>query len=177
MLSDIVSREHSYMVRLLVILDDILHNLKSEEPVDYKVVAEIIHYLQRHSEQTHHPKEDIIYHYYLEHYGESEKIANLALAHSELAQVTREFSDLVEMVNNDAVVPNDVCYQALAHFIHQQKKHLDFEEREILPQLKKMFTTQDWQQVEKLWGEEDKDPLFGSDIENDYAKLQALISQ
>lgn len=177
MLSDIVSREHSYMVRLLVILDGILNDLKLEKPIDYKVIAEVIHYFQQHSEHTHHPKEDIIYHYYLDHYGEDENIANLALAHTELAQATQEFANLVEMVNKDAVVPHDVCYQALANFIYQQKKHLDFEEREILPQLKKMFTAQDWQQVETLWGKEDKDPLFGTHIENDYAKLQALISK
>ena len=36
MLSDIVSREHSYMVRLLVILDDILHNLNQKNPLTIK---------------------------------------------------------------------------------------------------------------------------------------------
>ncbi|MBD1575327.1 MULTISPECIES: hemerythrin domain-containing protein [Vibrio] len=175
MLGEIISREHSYMVRLLVVLDKLLADLKAEKSIDYNVIAEVIHYLQQHSEQTHHPKEDIIYHYYLEHYGNDEQIANLEQAHHELAQVSQEFAELVEMVNQDAVVPHDVFYQALANFIHQQKKHLDFEEREILPQLKKMFTDQDWQQVESLWGEADKDPLFGADIEQDYAKLVALI--
>ena len=175
MLGNIISREHSYMVRLLVILDQKLNFLKQEKPINYLIINDIISYLQRHSEMTHHPKEDFIYHYFLEHYGDNHNIANLLEEHKNLSETTKEFSDLLEMVLQDAVVPNDVFCERLEHFIHQQKKHLDFEEREILPTLKRHFTVQDWLAVEKLWGSEDSDPLFGQSIDKEYQRLSEYM--
>ncbi|WP_027696259.1 hemerythrin domain-containing protein [Vibrio litoralis] len=175
MLGNIISREHSYMVRLLVILDQKLNFLKQEKPINYLIINDIISYLQRHSEMTHHPKEDLIYHYFLEHYGDNHNIANLLEEHKNLSETTKEFSDLLEMVLQDAVVPNDVFCERLEHFIHQQKKHLDFEEREILPTLKRHFTEQDWLAVEKLWGSEDSDPLFGQSIDKEYQRLSEYM--
>lgn len=175
MLGNIISREHSYMVRLLVILDQKLNFLKQEKPINYLIINDIISYLQRHSEMTHHPKEDLIYHYFLEHYGDNHNIANLLEEHKNLSETTKEFSDLLEMVLQDAVVPNDVFCERLEHFIHQQKKHLDFEEREILPTLKRHFTVQDWLAVEKLWGSEDSDPLFGQSIDKEYQRLSEYM--
>lgn len=175
MLGEIISREHSYMVRLLVILDQKLNRLKQEKSINYLIINDIVTYLQRHSELTHHPKEDLIYHYFLEHYGQEAKIENLALEHKQLAEVTQEFADLLAMVLQDAVVPNDIFEAHLSNFIHQQKKHLDFEEREILPILKRHFTEQDWQAVEALWGGEDADPLFGQSIDIEYQRLSEYM--
>lgn len=175
MLGNIISREHSYMVRLLVILDQKLNFLKQEKPINYLIINDIISYLQRHSEMTHHPKEDLIYHYFLEHYGDNHNIANLLEEHKNLSETTKEFADLLEMVLQDAVVPNDVFCERLEHFIHQQKKHLDFEEREVLPTLKRHFTVQDWLAVEKLWGSEDSDPLFGQSIDKEYQRLSEYM--
>ncbi|MFH0256060.1 hemerythrin domain-containing protein [Vibrio rumoiensis] len=175
MLGDIISREHSYMVRLLVILDQKLNLLKQDKSINYLIINDIVTYLHRHSEQAHHPKEDLIYHYFLEHYGENQSIANLAYEHQCLSEVTQEFASLLEMVLQDAVVPHDVFREHLGEFIHQQKKHLDFEEREILPLLKRHFTQQDWEQVEALWGDEDNDPLFGQSIDKEYQRLSEYM--
>lgn len=175
MLGDIISREHSYMVRLLIILDQKLNFIKQERPINYQIINDIVAYLQQHSEVTHHPKEDLIYHYFLEHYGDDHRIANLSNEHNELAETTQEFASLLEMVLQDAVVPNAIFCERLEHFIHQQKKHLDFEEREILPVLKYHFTAEDWQAVEKLWGSEDSDPLFGQSIDKEYQRLSEYM--
>lgn len=175
MLGDIISREHSYMVRLLVVLDQKLNLLKQDKPINYLIINDIVGYLQRHSELTHHPKEDLIYHYFLDHYGENQSIANLAYEHKCLSEMTQEFANLLEMVLQDAVVPHDVFREHLSEFIHQQKKHLDFEERKILPILKRHFTKQDWQEVEALWGSEDTDPLFGQSIDKEYQRLSEYM--
>ncbi|OEF22608.1 hemerythrin domain-containing protein [Vibrio rumoiensis] len=175
MLGEIISREHSYMVRLLVILDEKATQLQNDKEIDYQIVHDVIVYLQQHSQQTHHPKEDLIYHYYLEHYGKNSDIANLDNEHKLLDKVTLEFSELVEMVLQDSIVPKEVFIQQLHHFIHEQKRHLDFEEREILPKLKRDFSAKDWEAVESLWGEEVSDPLFGHDIEEEYLRLSSYM--
>ncbi|HBV75084.1 MULTISPECIES: hemerythrin domain-containing protein [Vibrio] len=177
MLGEMISREHSYMVRLLVVLDEKLKNLQQDKEINYHIVHDVITYLQSHSEHTHHPKEDIIYHYYMQHYGNVSTIANLAKEHKILAKVTQDFAELIDMVLQDAIVPKDVFIRQLDHFIHEQKRHLDFEEREILPKLKREFSLQDWKEVEALWGEEVNDPLFGQDIEKEYYRLSEYINK
>ncbi|MFV0574345.1 MAG: hemerythrin domain-containing protein [Vibrio sp.] len=175
MLGEIISREHSYMVRLLVILDQKLQRLKEGKKINYSIINDVVTYLQKHSEKTHHPKEDIIYHYFIEHYGDQHNIANLEKEHQNLGAITEEFAQLISMVLHDAVVPNDVFVEHLSNFIYQQKKHLDFEEREILPALKKHFTAQDWKNVEELWGGEAHDPLFGQQIDEVYERLAEFM--
>lgn len=85
MMLERIHREHGYMVRLLAILRKKLIRLRDEEPINYSLVKEIVDYLCDHSERTHHPKEDLIYHYFIEKYGEQKQIQNLELEHIELS--------------------------------------------------------------------------------------------
>ncbi len=171
MLRQRISTEHSYMVRLLVILDQQLVKLKDDHKVDYRLINQVVRYLQRHSETTHHPKEDILYHYYLEHYGHDANIENLELEHDDLSAITQEFADLLAMILSDVVVPKEVISEHLSDFIYRQKQHLDFEERKILPQLSQYFSDQDWLNVETLCGAQAIDPVFGDNIASQYQYL------
>ncbi|OXX28803.1 hemerythrin domain-containing protein, partial [Vibrio sp. V08_P9A1T1] len=64
MMIERIRREHGYMARLLAILRDKQRQLSNEQSINYSLVREIIDYLATHSESVHHPKEDILYHYY-----------------------------------------------------------------------------------------------------------------
>ena len=80
MMIERIRREHGYMVRLLAVLRQKIALLKEEQTINYSLVREIVDYLAHHSERVHHPKEDILYHYYLEHYGHHTDI-ELSLIH------------------------------------------------------------------------------------------------
>lgn len=177
MMIERIRREHGYMVRLLAILRKKLIQLKSEEPINYTLLKDIVDYLCDHSEKTHHPKEDLIYHYFIDKYGEQDKISNLEAEHIVLSKTTHEFLDVVEMVLQDAVVPLDVFAQQLETFIQEQKRHLDLEEREVLPLINKTFSTSDWQYLEKKWGTQEDDPVFGETIADKYKQLAARVKQ
>lgn len=182
MMIEQIRREHGYMVRLLAILRKKLNHIRNEEPINYSLVKEIVDYLSSHSESTHHPKEDILYQYYIDHYGakhkeENREMQNLEEEHVALAQKTHEFLDIVDMILQDAVVPLDMFAQQLEKFIDDQKHHLDFEEKEILPVINDTFTTEDWQAVEKLWDKSDDDPVFGDTIADKYKQLAERVRQ
>jgi hemerythrin-like domain-containing protein len=81
------------------------------------------------------------------------------------------------MILQDAVVPLDFFAQQLDTFIQDQKRHLDFEEREILPLIQSTFTTSDWQYLEKQWGIQEEDPVFGETIADKYKQLSSLVKQ
>jgi hemerythrin-like domain-containing protein len=177
MMMEQIHREHGYMVRLLAILRSKWNTLNDEKPVNYGLIKEVVDYLSSHSETVHHPKEDILYRYFAEKYPASSEIKSLEVEHQELSEKTKDFLLTVEMILQDAVVPQDVFLEQLESFIQNQKRHLDFEEKEVLPLIKSCFTTEDWQQVESQWEQNDDDPVFGDTIADRYKQLAARVRQ
>lgn len=175
MMIERIGGEHGYMRRLLAILNENVTLLKTEQAMNYALIKEVVDYLSSHSERVHHPKEDLMYHYYNEHYGVNEKRLKLAEEHEKLSDKTHAFLETVEMVLNDVVVPKEVFITQLESFITAQLDHLDMEERYILPKLEATFTPKDWQYLESQWFSNDADPVFGEAIENRYRQLTQLI--
>lgn len=166
-----IRREHGYMVRLLAMLRRKLVSIKDEQTINYSLIREIVAYLANHSEKVHHPKEDILYRYYIEHYDANGAMANLEQEHEQLSGKTHDFLDTLDMILADAVIPQDVFVAQLEEFLNLQRNHLDFEEQSILPQIANSFTTKDWQRVEALWSTEESDPVFGDTIADEYLLL------
>ncbi|WP_394127536.1 hemerythrin domain-containing protein [Vibrio hepatarius] len=177
MMIERIKREHGYMVRLLAILRHKLAVLKDERSVNYGVLREIVDYLANHSERVHHPKEDILYHHYLTHYGHHKEIDNLELEHKTLSEQTHEFLNIVDMVLQDAVVPQSLFIEQLESFLNAQKNHLEMEEKHIFPYLMETFTTKDWQIVEEQWTVCEDDPVFGETIAEEYQQIAERVHQ
>ena len=53
MMIERIRREHSYMARLLAILNNKLELLKQEREINYSLIAEVVHYLMNHSNKVH----------------------------------------------------------------------------------------------------------------------------
>lgn len=177
MMIERIRREHGYMTRLLVILRSKLEALQAEESVNYSLIKEVVDYLSTHSEAVHHPKEDIIYHYYIEKYGNDDSMVNLEREHQELADKTHDFLNIIEMILHDAIVPQDLFIKQLEDFIVTQKLHLDVEEQSVLPKIIETFTVNDWRKVESQWNKSDADPLFGDTIADRYKQLAKLVRE
>jgi hemerythrin-like domain-containing protein len=177
MMIERIRREHGYMIRLLAILRKKLQLLRNEEEINYSLVKEIVDYLSSHSEAVHHPKEDLIYHYYLQHYGEKQNIADLEADHERLSVLTHEFLDVTEMILQDVIVPQEIFIEQLSNFIDAQKSHLDFEEQEIIPLISHTFTLDDWQSLEKQWTKDEEDPVFGETIADRYKQLALRVRE
>ncbi|OBT07314.1 cation-binding protein [Vibrio sp. UCD-FRSSP16_10] len=177
MMIERIQREHAYMIRLLGILKAKLVQVQAEEPVNYTLLKEIVDYLCVHSERTHHPKEDLIYQYFVSKYGEQSDVSDLAAEHVALSKTTHEFLDIVDMILQDAVVPTDVFAEQLESFIHNQKQHLYLEEHKILPLINQTLTTSDWQYLESQWGAQEEDPVFGETIADKYKQLAERVKQ
>lgn len=176
MMMERIGREHGYMKRLLAILDENVQALQAEKSINYLLIKEIVDYLAGHSEHVHHPKEDLMYHYYNEHYGTDERLVNLAEEHATLSIKTQEFLETVDMVLQDAIVPQDRFIELLESFIAIQHRHLSIEELNVLPKIEATFTPQDWQYLESQWQHSDIDPVFGEAIENRYLQLAHYIN-
>jgi len=176
MMIERIRREHGYMVRLLAILNQKLLLLKDEQAISYSLVRDIVDYLTNHSEKVHHPKEDILYHYFLTHYGHQFEISNLEHEHQQLSEKTHEFLDVVDMILKDAVIPQELFISLLDEFLLAQRRHLEVEEGSVLPLIERTFKANDWQRVEELWDVSEDDPLFGDTIADKYQQLSRRIT-
>ncbi|WP_341665252.1 hemerythrin domain-containing protein [Vibrio sp.] len=177
MMMERIRREHSYMVRLLAVLKQKIVQLQTEQAINYTLVKEIVDYMANHSERVHHPKEDILYHYYMEHYGHKKELQDLEHEHELLSDKTHTFLNTVEMILQDAVVPRNIFVDQLEDFILAQKRHLELEERSILPLIEKSFSLHDWQEVEKRWNVGEDDPVFGDTIAEEYQQIAHRVRQ
>ncbi|MEJ2765445.1 hemerythrin domain-containing protein [Photobacterium sp. MCCC 1A19761] len=175
MMLESIHTEHGYITRLLNILQQKLVAIQQGKEVNYQLIKDIVDYLQKHAEYCHHPKEDALYHYYQSHYGDSREMKDLALEHAELAKLTQEFSETVDMILMDAVIPLDVFASKLNTFVKRQKAHLEFEEKYILPLIRKTFTAADWVAVSTQY-EEYADPLFGDQVSERYRSLAERLN-
>ncbi len=177
MMIERIRREHGYMVRLLAVLKQKIAMLEQEQQINYSLLREIVTYLADHSERVHHPKEDIIYQYYLDKFGQQQDIENLELEHKTLSTQTHAFLDTVDMILNDAIVPQDIFINQLKEFVHSQRRHLEMEEQSILPLITRSFTVKDWQAVEDMWSVNEDDPVFGDTIAEQYQQLAKRVRQ
>tara|TARA_B100001057_G_scaffold464824_1_gene520344 strand:- start:722 stop:1273 length:552 start_codon:yes stop_codon:yes gene_type:complete len=177
MMIERIRREHGYMARLLAVLNNKLELLKQEQEINYSLIAEVVHYLMNHSDKVHHPKEDVIYHYYLKQYGSDQAIEDLELEHQLLSEKTVDFLGVVDMILQDAVVPQQVFIDLLESFVKAQRKHMEYEEKQILPMIVQAFRVKDWQKVESQWLQPEDDPVFGDTIADQYRQLADRVRQ
>ncbi|KAB2825675.1 cation-binding protein [Aliivibrio finisterrensis] len=174
MLIESIYKEHGYINRIIQLLESKLSRLEDEKSVNYNVIRESVSYLSSVAEKMHHPKEDMIYQYYIDHYGEHEGLDNLLQEHHTLSDSTEAFSITIEMILNDAIVPKDIFKEHLKAFTSRVRQHLELEEKEILPFLKAHLTTNDWEELERSWIEEE-DPVFGNIIDKRYLVLAEKV--
>ncbi|WP_407332210.1 hemerythrin domain-containing protein [Enterovibrio sp. 27052020O] len=170
-----IHRDHRNISRLLKLLNQKLAAIRDEKPVNYGLIRDTVLYLQEYAEKFHHPKEDLIYHYYISHYQDHEGVAKLDAEHEALSALTSEFAESVEMILMDAVVPLDVFADKLTGFVEHQRNHLELEERAVLPAIEKTLTADDWNYLQSQWEEEELDPLFGEQVAVRFKELAAAL--
>lgn len=174
MMLENIHTEHGYITRLLNILQQKLVAIQQGKEVNYQLIKDIVDYLQKYAECCHHPKEDVLYHYYQTHYADSQEMKDLESEHVALAKLTEAFSETVDMILMDAVIPLDVFAEKLNTFVKRQKAHLEFEEKYILPLIRTTFTAEDWVAVSAQY-EEQADPLFGDQVSERYRGLSERL--
>jgi len=188
---EFIKNDHRNMKVLLNVLQEKVVALNNEQPVRYSLIRDIVEYLRSFGGRYHHPHEDIIYNYYLQHKSQQSRAINhLEEEHKAIAASTDAICSTVDMILLDAIVPQEQFIQQLDEFIRQQLRHMRFEDEEILPALESELTDQDWQQIisglpydglrEGLTLDEvmdQLDPLFGREVAERYQELHQRIQQ
>ena len=174
-----IHNDHVNISKLLRLLRKKIQLLEDDQKIDYYLIKGIISYLKNYSDKYHHPMEDMIYAYYLKYRVVSDEVANrLSREHKLIKEATIELDELLDMILLDAVVPREQCIEKLEHFLQLQVAHMNYEEQEILPNIKASLTEDDWRSLEKKWQKDGhSDPLFGDNITEQYKTLAERIKE
>lgn len=171
-------QDHLNIAKLLQLLKYKLVAIRSEQPISYFLIRDVVDYLREVSDTYHHPKEDLIYDYYLKYRVVEGEVANrLHEEHARLLEAGTELKEMVEMILLDAVIPLDQFTARLEQFIEQQEAHMNYEEGVIFPHLRDSLTEDDWRHLEQLWQNRAiNDPLFGAEVSQHFQALSRQLS-
>ncbi|GAA4873879.1 hemerythrin domain-containing protein [Ferrimonas pelagia] len=174
-----IHTDHAHILTLLNLLDRKAGRLERGEEVSLTLIRDVIDYLQRYADNSHHPMEDILYQYYLEKVGETDgTVHRLAQEHETLRIATDQLMDTLNMILNDAVVPRERLITDLKTFAGQQRRHLEQEEKHVLPKLEQELKEDDWQLLQQQVADTlMDDPLFSGGGEREYEDLRAYLSE
>ena len=171
-------KDHLNITRLLTLLKQKLAAIRNEQPVSYFLLRDVVDYLREVSDKYHHPKEDMIYDYYLKYRVVEGEVANrLHEEHARLLDAGTELKEMVEMILMDAVIPLDQFTGKLECFVALQEAHMNYEEGVIFPLLRDTLTEDDWRHLEQNWQNRAiGDPLFGAEVSQNFQALAQRLS-
>lgn len=149
----LIEQEHQNVEQLLTVLKHQLTQLESEQQdISFVLMGDIVNYMRSYMDKYHHPKEDLIYSYYLNNYVTDVEMPNrLASEHQELDFLSRELSHTLTMIQLDSVIPFSALAKQLERYIEKQYAHIRYENGTVFPQIVKVFTPDDWCHIEHLW--------------------------
>lgn len=171
-------QDHLNISRLLTVLDRVITDIDDERPVRYQLVRDVLNYMTNVSDVYHHPKEDIIYEYYVVYRTDDvcPVTKELTQQHTLIVEQGNSLLELINMVLMDAVIPLDKVKSELKQYIELQRSHLDYEEAIVFPILRKAMTEDDWRNLEQNWSQKTvEDPLFGPEISETYKDLHQQL--
>lgn len=149
----LINQDHKQVEQLLNVLTQQLAQIESEQQgVDFSLMGDIVHYLRNYIDKYHHPKEDLIYSYYLENYISDVDMPNrLATEHQSLNFLCRDLCHSLNIIQLDSVMPFDELATQLRYFIEKQRSHIEYEDATVLPVIVENFTPDDWCHISHLW--------------------------
>jgi len=175
---DKLHNDHINFIKLLKFLENQLHQLKYFQQIDLASMLDAIQYMKEYPDLVHHPLENVVFKYFLEHYD---------LVHGELKALLREHDELPVLtdrlieklqgaISGTPQIREDL-YRDLQEYISVQKAHMNREESHVYPVINTILSDHDWKNVSSTL-EMTQDPLFGPSVRKSYqALLQKVINQ
>lgn len=164
-------RDHRNMVRLLDLLDQHTRAIAAGTEDDFRLVAEIIKYFNHYPTSAHHPYEDEVFNWVC---GEcpdlTEAVEDLRSEHVSQAKLGEQVATFLQGVIAGHLVPRQKIVDELNAFSAVQRGHINKEEGHLLKETEKLLSERNLDEI-PVTRHEVLDPVFGAEIDNEYADL------
>jgi hemerythrin-like domain-containing protein len=168
--------EHAYFGRLLQVLQEEVDTLYAGGTPNYELVLDIVFYLRDYSDQVHHPREDEAFKRLSRRSPELRPIlVRLQQEHRVIAQSGDRLRELVEEAVSDTVVPRADIEAAASTYIVYYRRHIETEEKEVLPVAARELTEADWLAAREA-APSKPNPLVGEDADDRFRRLRRRIA-
>jgi hemerythrin-like domain-containing protein len=173
----LIKGEHRSLAAVIDAMTHVVRKTKSAgKPPDFKLLHAMLYYIREFPERRHHPSEDAsLFALLLQRTDEADEIiSELEAEHDEgeamLGMLTIALSTW-EAGRDDGV---DGFADALKRFSEFYWRHMEKEEKKVLPMAERLLTDQDWLQVKDAFSAHG-DPLLGKQEGDEFNELFSEI--
>ena len=169
--------EHVRFARLLDVLEKQVHAFHDGGEPNYHLMLEIVDYLRSYPDRFHHPREDVAFERLTARDpGLKAIVSRLHQEHRVIAHAGEDFRKQLDAVLDGAMIPREKVEAAAAIYLVYYRKHIETEERTVIPEAARLLNASDWEAVAGA-GPVESDRLFGEDFDVRYRDLRYQIMQ
>jgi hemerythrin-like domain-containing protein len=176
---DVIRDEHRALAGMLTALRTLVREIAADRArPDFALLRSIVFYVHAFPERLHHPKEsDLLFRALRERGAPATARAMLDRLDADhargedavmrLGMALLEYEQLGES-------RRDAFAAAVEAYVDAYLRHMELEEREVLPLAQKLLGAQDWQGIDEAFAR-NRDPLTGHEPEQPYRALFSRI--
>jgi hemerythrin-like domain-containing protein len=171
----LLCEEHANLAKLLYVLERQVEAFNAGGQPDYDIIEGVIAYCLSFPDLCHHPKEDLLYRKLVTIDPDAaDEMADLEVAHEELAALTRKFASTIHQVLHDPDAQRVTFARVAQDFLYLYRRHIEMEETAFFPAALKALGPEDWAEIDAQVSDRE-DPLFGAKVEKRFADLRREI--
>jgi len=143
---------------------------------DFKLLHAMLYYVREFPERRHHPKEDkVLFAKLKARTSEAGAvIADLEQEHARGGQMLNALTVALSSWEAGAAQGAKGFEAELSHFADFYWRHMEKEEKQVLPVAERIFTDQDWKEVEAAFAA-NADPMLGKSTGDEFRDLFSRI--
>jgi hemerythrin-like domain-containing protein len=176
-LIDSLRRDHANMELLLKVLEQEIAVFDRSDRPDFDIIDGIVGYFRCYPAQCHHPKEGLLFAKLKARDPEGAAgIIDIEAEHGQAARRLEHFARLVGEVLDDQPIARGVLDAAVREFVEHERRHMELEERELLPYALASLHAEDWIDLDARLADT-RDPLFSREAEAGFEQLKQRIAR
>ena len=168
-----LQQDHRNVREILDLLSRELDAVSDASGGDFELMRDIMIYMTRYPDHTHHPKEDLMFERMRERgiTPETEAtIEKLLREHVALAEKGNIFRDMLIGVVDGALVERDGLVAIGRDYVEFLRYHARLEDETVFLEAQKLLDDADWAVVRKAF-EAQVDPVFGPAVDHEFESL------
>ena len=172
-------QDHRNIREILDLLSRELDAVNDASGGNFELMRDIMIYMTRYPDHTHHPKEDLMFERMRERGiapDTETTIAKLLREHVALAEKGNLFRDMLIGVVDGALVERDGLVAAGRDYVEFLRYHVRLEDETVFLEAQKLLDDADWAAVRKAF-EAQVDPVFGPAVGHEFESLYDHIRE
>jgi len=170
---DDLHQDHRNIRELLRVLARELDAVSDASGGDFELMRDIMIYMTRYPDRTHHPKEDLMFER-MRGRGiapdTQATIEKLLREHGALAEKGNLFRDMLIGVVDGALVEREALVASGRDYVEFLDYHMHLEDETVFIEGAQLLDGADWSVIERTF-EAQADPVFGSVIDHEFQTL------